>query len=152
MKKKIIVIISMLFLIVGCQTQEEILEQKEKARVDEITNEVKKNAEIPEEAKQWLIDNKSKKVLTIFCIKTSNRCNKIKENISEIEKSIKTYYIELDDLEDEIKDFYKKTYELNDYTGYLPYAILVNNNKLVSTNSTIKDIEDIKTMINENSK
>ena len=148
MKKKMLLLITCLLLITtACQTQEEREMEKERERVEEITKEVEKNTEIPEETKSWMIDNKSKKVITILCIKTSDRCNKIKEKINEIEKNIKEYFIELDDLEDNVKDIYKTTYNLDSYTGYLPYVYLVDNNKLIATNSSIKDITDIKNML-----
>ncbi len=146
--KKILLLITCVFLITtGCQTQEEREQEKEKQRIDNITEEVKKNTEIPEEAKTWMIDNKSKKVLTILCIKTSNRCLKLKEDIKDLDKNVKVYYIELDDLEDDVKNIYKETYNLDNYTGYLPYVYLVDNNKLISKNANVKNIDDLKEMI-----
>ena len=146
--KKILFLITCVFLITtGCQTQEEREQEKEKQRIDNITEEVKKNTEIPEEAKNWMIDNKSKKVLTILCIKTSNRCLKLKEDIKDLDKTIKVYYIELDDLEEDVKNIYKTTYDLDDYTGYLPYVYLVDNNKLINKNANVKSIDDLKEMI-----
>ena len=146
--KKILLLITCVFLITtGCQTQEEREQEKEKQRIDNITEEVKKNTEIPEEAKNWMIDNKSKKVLTILCIKTSNRCLKLKEDIKDLDKTIKVYYIELDDLEEDVKNIYKTTYDLDDYTGYLPYVYLVDNNKLINKNTNVKSIDDLKEMI-----
>lgn len=150
MKKKLLVLFISLFMICACQTQEKIKEEKEKKRIDEITKEVNNSYKISEDAKKWLVDNKSTKVLTILCIKTSNRCNKIKDNIKDYEKKLKVYYIELDDLEDNEKDVYKKTYELKDYTGYLPYIYLVNNNKLIDYNKDIKSIDDIKDFLIKN--
>ena len=151
MKKKLLMILlCLLFILTGCQTQEEIQQQKEKERIEEITKEVEENTEIPEEAKQWMIDNKSVKVVTILCIKTSNRCEAIKKELEEAKLDIKNYYIELDDLPDNVKDIYKNTYELKDYTGYLPYVIVVNNNKLIATKSDAKNFEDIKTLLIEN--
>ena len=146
--KKILLLITCVFLITtGCQTQEEREQEKEKQRIDNITEEVKKNTEIPEEAKTWMIDNKSKKVLTILCIKTSNRCLKLKEDIKDLDKNIKVYYIEVDDLEEDVKNIYKTTYNLDDYTGYLPYVYLVDNNKLINKNANVKSIDDLKEMI-----
>ena len=146
--KKILLLITCVFLITtGCQTQEEREQEKEKQRIDNITEEVKKNTEIPEEAKNWMIDNKSKKVLTILCIKTSNRCLKLKEDIKDLDKTIKVYYIEFDDLEEDVKNIYKTTYDLDDYTGYLPYVYLVDNNKLINKNANVKSIDDLKEMI-----
>ena len=125
MKKKLLFLLLICILVTACQTQEERELQKEKERVNEITKEIEKNTEVPEETKKWLIDNKAKKVLTILCLKTSNRCNKIKEEIKDIEKNITVYYVELDDLADEVKDIYKTTYSLNGYTGYLSYTFLI---------------------------
>ncbi len=149
MKKLILSTICLLLLFTGCQTQEERELEKEKERVEEIKKEVEKNTEIPEEAKNWMIDNKSKKVLTILCVKTSNRCSSIKDSINELDKSVKVYYIELDDLEEQVKDIYKKTYQLDDYTGYLPYVYLVDNNKLINKNANVKTIDDLKEMISK---
>ncbi len=149
-KKLLLLLLCSLFIITGCQTQEEIQIKKEKERVEEITKEVEENTEIPEEAKQWIIDNRSKKVLTILCIKTSIRCEKIKTDLEEAKLDIKNYYIEVDELSDTVKNVYKTTYELEDYTGYLPYVILVDNNKLIATKSDAKDFEDIKKLLIEN--
>ena len=149
-KKLLITSLCALLLLTGCQTQEEIMIQKEKERVEEITKEVEENTEIPEEAKQWMIDNRSTKVLTILCVKTSKRCEEIKKGLDEAKFDIKEYYIELDDLNDTVKNVYKTTYELKDYTGYLPYVILVDNNKLVNTKKDIKNFEDLKNFLVEN--
>ena len=51
-KKLLLLLLCSLFIITGCQTQEEIQIKKEKERVEEITKEVEENTEIPEEAKQ----------------------------------------------------------------------------------------------------
>ncbi len=153
MKKKLLFLLIFFGIIVtGCKTQEEIEQEKEKQRIDEITKEVEKNEEIPDETKDWMIDNKSKTVLTILCLKTSNRCKNIESNLSTIEKDIKVYYIELDDLEENVKNIYKTTYNLEDYTGYLPYVYIVSNNKLLATKSDVKNIDDSQNLIKENSK
>ena len=150
MKKKLIILTIFLILLSACKTQEEINEEKEKERINEITKEVEKNTEISEDAKKWLIDNKATKVLTILCMKTSDRCNKLKEDVKDYEKKLKVYYIEMDDLDDATKNVYKTTYELKEYTGYLPYIILVDNNKLIDYSSKINDIKDIKELLIKN--
>ena len=150
MKKRLFILVIILFLLSACQTQEEREKQKEQERINEITKEVEKNTEISEEAKKWLIDNKSTKVLTILCMKTSARCNKLKEDIKEYEKNLKIYYIEMDETDEGTKETYKTTYELKEYTGYLPYVILVDNNKLIDYSTKVNDIKDIKDLLIKN--
>ncbi len=150
MKKKLLILTVIILLLSACKTQEEIEEEKEKQRIDEITKEVEKNTEVSEDAKKWLIDNKATKVLTIFCMKTSSRCNKLKEDVKEYENKLKIYYIEMDETDDSTKEIYKTTYELKEYTGYLPYAILVDNNRLIDYLNKISDIKDIKELLVKN--
>ena len=66
MKKTFLLILIVLLLITGCKTREEIEKEKEQQRIDDITKEVEKNTEVPEDVKKWLVDNKTKQVLTIF--------------------------------------------------------------------------------------
>lgn len=150
MKKKIFLILLLIFIFSGCKTQEEIMQEKEKERVDQISKEVEENKEIPQETKEWIIDNKSKKVLTILCIKSSKKCQNIKQNINVFNNNIKTYYIELDDTFENVKDVYKNTYELDNYTGYLPYAFYVNNDILIDKIANINNIEDINNFLIKN--
>ena len=150
MKKKLLILTFIILLLSACKTQQEMEEEKENQRIIEITKEVEKNTEISEEAKKWLIDNKATKVLTIFCMKTSSRCNKLKEEVKEYESKLKVYYIEMDETDDTTKETYKTTYELKEYTGYLPYVILVNNNKLIDYSNKITDIKDIKELLIKN--
>ncbi|MBQ6285216.1 MAG: hypothetical protein IJK67_02765 [Bacilli bacterium] len=150
MKKKLLILTFIILLLSACKTQQEMEEEKENQRINEITKEVEKNTEISEEAKKWLIDNKATKVLTIFCMKTSSRCNKLKEEVKEYESKLKVYYIEMDETDDTTKETYKTTYELKEYTGYLPYVILVNNNKLIDYSNKITDIKDIKELLIKN--
>jgi hypothetical protein len=150
MKKVLLSVSVIMILLTGCQTQEEINIKKEKERIEGITKEVESNTEIPEEAKTWMIDNKSTQVLTILCIKTSKRCSTLKEELSKNELNIKNYYIDIDELDDKVKNVYKNTYELDSYTGYLPYVILVDNDKLIATKSNVNNIDDIKSFLEEN--
>ena len=150
MKKKLLILTFIILLLSACKSQQEMEEEKENQRIIEITKEVEKNTEISEEAKKWLIDNKATKVLTIFCMKTSSRCNKLKEEVKEYESKLKVYYIEMDETDDTTKETYKTTYELKEYTGYLPYVILVNNNKLIDYSNKITDIKDIKELLIKN--
>ncbi len=150
MKKKLLILTLIILLLSACKTQEEMEEEKEKQRINDITKEVEKNTEISDEAKKWLIDNKATKVLTIFCMKTSSRCNKLKEDVKEYESKLKVYYIEMDETDESTKESYKTTYELKEYTGYLPYIILVDNNKLIDYSNKINDIKDIKDILIKN--
>ena len=150
MKKIILIIIVMLLFVTGCKTQEEIAEEKEKQRIEEITKEVEKNTEVSEDVKKWLVDNRSKKVLNILCISTSKRCTEIKEDVKNYENKIKVHYIELDKIEEADAESYKTTYELKDYTGYLPYIYLVDNNKLIDYERDIRKLEDIKSFLVKN--
>lgn len=150
MRYKITTLFIAIILLCGCQTKEQIQEKKEKERIDEITKEVEKNKEISEEAKKWLIDNKSSTVMTIYCISTSNRCTKIKENIEEFNKKIKIHYLEMDKIDDDTKNVYKTTYELENYTGYLPYILIVKNDKKIDYSTNIKDVKDIKDLLIKN--
>ena len=59
--------------------------------------------------------------------------------------------IEIDKITEEEKDIYKKTYELKDYTGYLPYIMLIEKNKLLVTKTDIYKLEDLKKIIKKNS-
>ena len=64
------------------------------------------------------------------------------ERVKEIRASEKLFY-------QQVKDIYKKTYQLDDYTGYLPYVYLVDNNKLINKNANVKTIDDLKEMISK---
>ena len=123
MKKMLLTILS-LGILCSCQTQEEIQKEQELKELETIKEHVK-NENIPENVKEWLIDSKTQKILTILCTKESKKCEKIKSNIDELNKEVKTYYVEIDKITEEEKDIYKETYELKDYTGYLPYICLL---------------------------
>lgn len=150
MKKIVLILLITLVFITGCKTQEEIEKEKEKQRIEEITKEVEKNTEVSEDAKKWLVDNKSKKVLTVLCISTSKRCEEVKVDLKNYESKLKVYYFELDKIEENDANTYKTTYELKNYTGYLPYIYLVDNNKLVDYERDIRKVEDIKTFLVKN--
>lgn len=142
--KKVLLIIC-LILLTGCKTQEEIKEEKRQEEINKIKEEVN-NTEVPESTKDWLIKTKTENVLTILCITTSNKCNTLKNNLKDLSKdNILVYYYNVDELTNEELKIYKTTYELKDYTGYLPYIILTNNDKLITT---IKDTIDIETINN----
>ena len=135
MKKMLLTILS-LGILCSCQTQEEIQKEQELKELETIKEHVK-NENIPENVKEWLIDSKTQKILTILCTKESKKCEKIKSNIDELNKEVKTYYVEIDKITEEEKDIYKKTYELKDYTGYLPYIMLIEKDKLLVTKTDI---------------
>ena len=142
--KKVLLIICII-LLTGCKTQEEIKEEKRQEEINKIKEEVN-NTEVPESTKDWLIKTKTENVLTILCITTSNKCNTLKNNLKDLSKdNILVYYYNVDELTNEELKIYKTTYELKDYTGYLPYIILTNNDKLITT---IKDTIDIETINN----
>ena len=145
MKKMLLTILS-LGILCSCQTQEEIQKEQELKELETIKEHVK-NENIPENVKEWLIDSKTQKILTILCTKESKKCEKIKSNIDELNKEVKTYYVEIDKITEEEKDIYKKTYELKDYTGYLPYIMLIEKDKLLVTKTDIYKLEDIKKII-----
>lgn len=144
--KKVLIIIC-LILLTGCKTQEEIKEEKRQEEINKIKEEVN-NTEVPESTKDWLIKTKTENVLTILCITTSNKCNTLKNNLKDLSKdNILVYYYNVDELTNEELKIYKTTYELKDYTGYLPYIILTSNDKLITTIKDTIDIEKINNII-----
>ena len=56
----------------------------------------------------------------------------------------------MDKIDDDTKDVYKTTYELENYTGYLPYILIVKNDKKIDYSTNIKDIKDIKDILIKN--
>lgn len=147
--KKLFIVLFCILLLTGCETKEERDKRLEEEQLKSIKEEVTKS-EVPENAKEWLVDIKSDKVLTVLCISTSNKCTKIKENLNNI-KSIKTYYFNVDEISDEEKDVYKTEFELPNYTGYLPYLILSNDDKLIDTTFDIFEVDDINKFIEKES-
>ena len=61
--------------------------------------------------------------------------------------AVNYYYIELDNLDENIKKHYKEYFELKDYTGYLPYILLSEKDKLLSTHHDIYKLEDLKKIL-----
>lgn len=137
--KNVIVFLLVLLMICSCDTNnknnaDEIKKEKEKT---DIIN----NNDIPDGVKDWEIKLHDGETITVLCISTSNRCNKIKEDIESNERDI--YYIELDNINEQEKEYYKNKFELKDYTGYLSYVIYSNNNKLTKTKTNVANIDDI---------
>ncbi len=150
MKKTFLLLLIILLLLTGCKTKEEIEQEKEQQRINDITKEVEKNTEVPEDVKKWLVDNKTKQVLTIFCMSISKRCELIEKDIKQYEDKIKVHYIDFYEMEDSKKEAYKNAYELKDYTGYLPYVFIVKNDKLIDYEKDVKSIDDIKKILVKN--
>lgn len=137
--KDVIIFLLIILMICSCNTNnknnaDEIKKEKEKT---DIIN----NSDIPDGVKDWEIKLHDGETITVLCISTSNRCNKIKEDIESNKRDI--YYIELDNINEQEKEYYKNKFELKDYTGYLPYVIYSNNNKLTKTKTNVTNIDDI---------
>ncbi len=143
--KKVLVILLALLILCGCETQEQRDIRKHQEEIEKATQEVG-SSNIPENAKKWLVDVKTEKVVTVLCITTSNKCKKIQENFDQINNKFK-YFINLDEIEDDEKNVYKTTFELDDYTSYVPYVIISEKNKLLTTETDIT-IEDINEILN----
>ena len=143
MKK--LLLITCLLLLCSCETKEQKLQKEEEKRLNELTNNVEKSAN-PDSTKEWLIDVAKGKVLTIFCLSTSKKCETIKNDLNNI-KGSKVYYLNLDELTDDEKTVYKSKFDISDYTSYVPYLILSNENKLLKTDTDIHEINDINDFI-----
>lgn len=144
--KRVVFILFFILLITGCQTQEEIKQKKLEEEINKINNELSKN-EIPKETREWIVNSKTSKTATVFCISTSKKCAKLKDEIESIDKEIKNnvYYIELDTIDEDSTNVYKTTFELIDYTSYLPYVSFVNKGEFElykSDNININEIID----------
>ncbi len=144
--KKILSVIICLSILCSCQTQEKIKRENEEKNIKKIKENIDKE-KIPETTKEWKIDTKTKKVLTIICTNKSKKCKDLKNNVNKIKEEIKIYYIEIDNLTEEEKEIYKTTYTLNDYTGYLPYIMLTDKDKLINTKTDIYKLEDLEKII-----
>ncbi len=105
------------------------------------TNNKNNDNDIPDGVKNWKINLHDGKTITVLCISTSNRCNKIKEDIKSNKRDI--YYIKLDNINEQEKEYYKNRFDLKDYTGYLSYAIYSDNNELIKTKTNVLNIKDI---------
>lgn len=144
MKKVLLVLLSLL-IICGCETQEQRDIRKHKEEIEKVTQEVN-SSNIPENAKKWLVNIKTEKVVTVLCLTTSNKCKKMQENFDQVNNKLK-YFINLDEIEDEEKNVYKTTFELDDYTSYVPYIMISDSNKLLTTKTDIT-IEEINELLN----
>lgn len=137
--KNIIIFLLIMVMICGC-------DKNNKSNVDNFKKEKEKldiinNSNIPDGVKDWEIELHYGETITVLCISTSSRCNKIKDDIKNSEKDI--YYIEIDNVNEQEKEYYKHKFDLKDYTGYLPYVIYSDTNELVKTKTNVKDINDI---------
>ena len=143
--KKLIFCIASILLLVSCQTEEEIREQKKQEEINKITEEIEKE-QISDEAKKWLIDTKTKNMATIFCMATSKKCNNLKNYIDSLieEYNITIYFYNLDEIDESTKETIKTTYELNDYANYTPYIFITENNKLLDTKTDFTNDELLK--------
>ena len=141
--KKVLVVLLSLLIICGCETQEQRDIRKHQEEIAKATQEVS-SSNIPENAKKWLVDVKTEKVVTVLCITTSHKCKNIQENFDQIDNKLK-YFINLDEIEDDEKNVYKTTFELDDYTSYVPYVMISEKNKLLTTktNITIEELNEI---------
>ena len=151
MKKAVLFILLILFL-TGCETQSERDERKKNEEINKITDELKEE-KIPEEAQQWLIDTKMNSVVTIYCLSTSTKCKKLEEvsnNIKTKYEDIKLYFYKLDEIEESLKNVYKNTYELSDYTGYLPYISIIHKENVISTHTDTLTEEEFINYLKEN--
>ena len=149
--KKVLVVLLSLLIICGCETQEQRDIRKHQEEIDKVTQEVS-SSNIPENAKKWLVDIKTEKVVTVLCITTSSKCKIMQEKFDQVNNKLK-YFINLDEIEDEEKNVYKTTFELDDYTSYVPYIIISDSNKLLTTKTdiTIEELNELLTPKEENS-
>ena len=142
--KKTLLIICLLLILCSCS-------KKDNNKLNSETNNTTitdNNIGYTENTKTWLEDISNKKVITIFCLTTSKKCTELNSNINQI-KNTKVYFLYLDEITDEEKNVYKNKYDLKDYTGYTPYLILSDKNKLLKTDTDLYKIDDINKFINE---
>ena len=132
----------------SCQTKENI--EKEKAQNEiKLIDEQLESVELPKQTQEWLLDVKTDAVATILCITSSSKCKKLEKLINDINNS-HIYFIYLDKIEEEIKKIYKETFELNDYTGYLPYIFITNKNKISYTHTDTLSEDKLNSILKEN--
>lgn len=149
--KKALLLLIFFFFLTSCETAQEKDMRKKEEEIEKITEEIEKQ-DVPEEIKQWLIDNKVKNVITILCLSTSRKCNALKIVSDEIAKEydLSIYYNNLDELKDNVISILKTTYELNDYTGYMPYIYIINTDKLLSTHTDTFSKEEFIEYLKQN--
>src|SRR5574344_1601433 len=149
--KRIVILLFLVLLVVGCETAASRDKKKQEEELKKITEEINKN-DVPEESKKWLIDNKTSSVITVFCMSTSKKCESLKELLTDIETNykLKTYYFNFDEVKDEVKSVYKTTYTIDDYTGYLPYIMVVNKDKLTFTHTDTLDKTNLIDLLTQN--
>ena len=70
----------------------------------------------------------------------------MQENFDQVSNKLK-YFINLDEIEDDEKNVYKTTFELDDYTSYVPYVMISEKNKLLTTKTDIT-IEELNELLN----
>lgn len=149
--KKLFMLLLIIFMLVGCETQEERDARKKSEEIKKI-NESLTTSEIPEETRQWLVDTKMENVITVFCITSSKKCEELSNTIEEVKKNngVITHIINLDTIADNVKNVYKTTYELKDYTGYLPYIFITSKEELLYTHTDIISQEELINVLKEN--
>jgi alkyl hydroperoxide reductase subunit AhpC len=137
-------------MLFGCETQEERIKREKDEKVEEITKELT-SKEIPKDVQNWIVSTTLDKVITVFCITTSKKCTEEKNIIEEIktEYNVNMYYINVDEIPDESKNIYKTTYDIEDYTGYLPYMLVTDSKEVISTHTDMLKKEDFVNYLKE---
>lgn len=149
--KKIAIVIFLSLFLVGCETQEERDNRIKKENIDKLQEEYK-DAQMSDTAKDWLVETKLEKVVTILCLSSSKKCEEIKANYETLKNDLKINieFIELDNVSDSDKSVYKTTYKLNDYASYVPYIFITNKGILTSTKTDLYKNEDLINYFKEN--
>ena len=148
--KKILLLLLIVFMLFGCETQEERIKREKNEKVEEITKELA-NKEVPKEVQNWIVSTTLDKVITVFCITTSKKCTEEKNIVEEIkaEYDVNMYYINVDEIPEKSKNIYKTTYEIEDYTGYLPYMLVTDSKEVISTHTDMLKKEDFVNYLKE---
>ena len=148
--KKMLLLLLIVFMLFGCETQEERIKREKNEKVEEITKELA-NKEVPKEVQNWIVSTTLDKVITVFCITTSKKCTEEKNIVEEIkaEYDVNMYYINVDEIPEKSKNIYKTTYEIEDYTGYLPYMLVTDSKEVISTHTDMLKKEDFVNYLKE---